>query len=215
MGFKKISVLAVLCATLILPCMARENDSGLGFSGGIRFSVLGLEPSVSLILNHLEVEASTPIQSKHIFSATYDSNGVPTSQDITGYVFGMAPAVSVGYNTKPFTSGWQNTVGASVLWLTDSYINAISGNSSSSVLPLNSNGSVDFSQGAYIGSLFYRGGIQWKSGFGLYFRVAIPLVAYVPSMGNSGFFSIMEPEFAMASLASAFTTTAVGVKFTF
>lgn len=212
MSLKKIMVLAALCAALALPCVARESDSGLGVSAGARFSVLGLEPTVSLLLNHLEIEASAPIQSQHTYEA---SDTDPSGRVMTGYVFGFAPEVSVGYNSKPFTSGWQNTVGATVLWLTESYFDALKGNVPSSVLPVDSNGSVDFSQGAYIGSFFYRGGIQWRSGFGLYFRVAVPLVAYVPSQGNAGFYSIMESEMAMASLAAAFTTTSVGVKFTF
>ncbi|MBQ5491927.1 MAG: hypothetical protein IIT68_07720 [Treponema sp.] len=215
MSLKKITVLAALCAALALPCMARDSDSGLGFSGGVRFSVLGMEPTVALIFNNLEVEASAPIQSQHVYSSSYNPGSVPSGQDVSDYVFGIAPEVSIGYNSKPFTSGWQNTVGASVLWLTDSFVNALAGNGSASVLPLDSNGSVDFSQGAYLGSFFYRGGIQWKSGLCLYFRVTVPLVAYVPSQGNAGFYSVMESEMAMASMAAAFTTTAVGIKFTF
>ena len=207
-----------LCALLSLPLAARESDSGLGFSLGARFSVLGLEPTVSLLFNHLEVEASAPLQSKHVYETKYDTDGTTVlGQELKGYTFGFAPEVSIGYNSKPFTSGWQNGFGFTALWVTDNYLSAFMGTSDSSGISsfLDSNGKVDFTQGAYLGSFYYRGAIQWKGGFSLYFRITVPLAAYVPSMGDAGFYSIMEPEFATAAVSAAFLGTAVGIRFTF
>lgn len=77
-----------------------ESKSEKKFGGaiGVRVSILGVEPSVSLIGGNTEVEVYCPVMQD------YSSDGW---EDFT-----LGPGVSWGYLSSPFEKGFQNGVGA-------------------------------------------------------------------------------------------------------
>lgn len=129
-----------------------ENDnSEIGVGIGFRISILGLEPEASFIFKNLDISVFTPL-----------SRGL---NDKDQYKFGIGLGASVGYIDSPFEKGWQNTIGASFLYLPANYLQ---------IIPLLNDSDVDASLYGFF--INYRG--TWKIGriWGLQFRGAIPLV---------------------------------------
>ena len=94
---------------LDVPEYQKENQKETMFSynPGLRFSILGLEPTFSFNFYNLETEVACA------FTSGFD-----------GKSFGFAPSFSIGYCTNPFERGGVTTFGAEYLLVTQAYIKA-------------------------------------------------------------------------------------------
>lgn len=160
---KKIFWIFALCAILGTAVFADEyededisfesdsTEKMIGFTPGIRFSVLGIEPTFSLNLSHLELEGSCIM-----------------STGLKGEQFGYAPSVSVGYNTNPFERGSFAVFGGEYMCLSSMYITMLAN-------LLNNDNEEDL-PAIHSVSLFYKGGVNFTNRFGMIWRVRFPLV---------------------------------------
>ena len=192
---KKIFALALLACVAGIPLFAQEdaeNGKTFGGSAGLRLSILGIEPTASFIFNHMEIEASCPL-------ARYGINS-----SIVGY----APGAAVGYISSPFDKGWQNGVGISYYWFTQSYIDSV-------VETFWDVASTAENVNLHAFSLYYRGGIRFRKGFNMYFRVMVPLVLYAHADTEKAVISVIDREFVSVMLLGCVCTQAIGVRFTF
>ena len=112
----------ILCLTLLVSVLfsgfARSNndldahedskEEVFSFNPGIRFSVLGFEPTFSLNVKNLEAEI-----------------GCALTTGYYGNDFGVAPNISIGYCTNPFDRGSFTTFGIEYLLVSDSYVKAL------------------------------------------------------------------------------------------
>ncbi|MBP3710082.1 MAG: hypothetical protein J6I73_06760 [Treponema sp.] len=193
---KKMFAAALLACMVSISLSAQddaEKSKTLGGSAGLRLSILGIEPTASFIFNHMEIEASCPLA-----RYSMDSNAT----------IGYAPGASFGYISSPFDKGWQNGVGISYYWFTPSYIDSVAA-IFSGVTSTAQNGNL------HAFSLYYRGGIRFRKGFNMYFRVMVPLVLYAHSDTDKTVISIIDREFVSVMLLGCLCTQAIGFRFTF
>lgn len=174
-----------LFGVLLLPVFAFENIS---FTPSIKLSSLGFEPGFAVNLDRLELEFSLPVK------ATDDTSDIYTAE-----------AVSVAFNTKPFSSGFANTIGLEYMILAPDYSSALFSliEGDSSVYPhLN------------VISLFYRAGINFTDHFGLVIKARQPL--YIFASSESDFkTTILSDVGFFESWLLMITTISAGVKYTF
>lgn len=170
------------------------NDSSektFGISSGVRFSVLGVEPTFAIDVYNLEVEAACAI-----------------SSGLNGKHFGYAPSFSVAYNTNPFERGSAAVFGAEYMYLAPSYTN---------MLPKSFD---DYEEGdvlpaVHAVSLFYKGAYNFNKAFGLLWRIRLPVFIGARDGEDLYNFNITNlPGFTACALIG-FCTTSVGVKFVF
>lgn len=93
-------IITFMCVA-VMTCFAAFAE--MEIAPGIRFSVLGVEPTVSLNIDDLEVEAG--------FAFARDASYyIDTSDD---YRVMFTPNITFGWNYDAFDTGWHNLVGAS------------------------------------------------------------------------------------------------------
>ena len=192
---KKI-LFCILFALILLPStFARteyydleddEPEKIFGFTGGLRLSILGLEPVVGINFSNLEVEA-----------------GCSISTGLDGKEFGIAPSLSVGYCTNPFERGSCTTVGLEYYFMSPSYTHLLGSYFGSASNP-----------GGFAGhavSLYYKGAVHFTQNFGLIWRVRLPLFM----CGNDEYYNITNIAGAGICCLTGITTVAFGVNFMF
>lgn len=162
-----------------------EPEKIFGFTGGLRLSILGLEPVVGINFSNLEVEA-----------------GCSISTGLDGKDFGVAPSLSVGYCTNPFGKGSCSTVGLEYYFMSPSYTRLLGSYFSSSSDPLFS---------VHAASLYYKGSVHFTRNFGLNWRVRLPLFIG----GNGEYYNITNIAGAGICCLSGIATVSVGVSFMF
>ena len=199
-------ILCIIFSTLILFPVFSEDHSPdgkvIGLTTGMRLSLLGFEPSVSLILDNLEIEGFCPI--------------VRYTRDWDNLKVGYAPGGSIGFISSPFDTGWQNGIGISYIWFTPSYVDTTmaiwswkENNDDPDVIKnIKENG-------GHVFSLYYRGGVRFRSGVNLFFRIALPVVAFAPDLAGNGVITIVDAYGGLASLAVCTLTQSIGIRFTF
>ncbi|MBQ9630789.1 MAG: hypothetical protein IJR49_04310 [Treponema sp.] len=215
---KKILLMIVLFFLSFAIFAEGENSKGsenqnaakvktLGGSVGLRISILGLEPTASIIYKKLEIEAFCPIASNGIFEGSFSDNTI-----------GYMPGASFGYLSKGFERGWQNGVGGFWYWITPEYIDtflAYGGAYASS----NSSSSGTYSSSSVEGpdihafGIYYKGGIRFKSGCNLYFRMLFPLALYAPSERQT--ITIINREALAAAALGWLLTQSIGFRYSF
>jgi hypothetical protein len=196
----------IIFSTLIFfPAFSEDHSPDgkvIGLTTGMRLSSLGFEPSVSLILDNLEIEGFCPI--------------VRYTRDWDNLKAGYAPGGSIGFISSPFDTGWQNGIGISYIWFTPSYVDTTMAiwnfeenkNASEIMKSIINNGE-------HVFSFYYRGGVRFRSGVNLFFRIALPVVAYAPDLGDKGLRTIVDAYGGLASLAVCTLTQSIGIRFTF
>ena len=193
---KKILLCLLVCTVIAASAFARSNDDDdsekmIGFGPGVRFSVLGVEPTLSLDILNLELEGACAF-----------------STGLDGKQFGYAPSFSVAYNTNPFEKGGFAVFGAEYMYLTPMYTNMI-------VRTFDKDEDEDVMPGIHSISLFYKGGYNFNSVFGMIWRLRLPVMITGKSDEESFNLNITNlPGFAGCFLIGV-CTTSIGVKLTF
>ena len=203
--FMKKSFLTVILSLFLLPAVFASpneyevtNDSNkiFGIVPGIRFSVLGVEPTVALNVFNLELESACAF-----------------SSGLDGKKFGAAPSFSVAYNTNPFEKGTSAVIGLEYMYLTPSYTNMLN----KTVDKNNTIDDEDELPGVHSLSLFYKGTSNFNKVFGLLWRVKLP-VMIMPAERVDGDIQNLNitnlPGFLGCTLIG-FCLTSVGVRFVF
>ena len=203
--FMKKSFLTVILSLFLLPAVFASpneyevtNDSNkiFGIVPGIRFSVLGVEPTVALNVFNLELESACAF-----------------SSGLDGKKFGAAPSFSVAYNTNPFEKGTSAVIGLEYMYLTPSYTNMLN----KTVDKNNTIDDEDELPGVHSLSLFYKGTYNFNKVFGLLWRVKLP-VMIMPAERVDGDIQNLNitnlPGFLGCTLIG-FCLTSVGVRFVF
>ena len=201
----KKSFLTVILSLFLLPAVFASpneyevtNDSNkiFGRAPGIRFSVLGVEPTVALNVFNLELESACAF-----------------SSGLDGKKFGAAPSFSVAYNTNPFEKGTSAVFGLEYMYLTPSYTNMLN----KTVDKNNTIDDEDELPGVHSLSLFYKGTYNFNKVFGLLWRVKLP-VMIMPAERVDGDIQNLNitnlPGFLGCTLIG-FCLTSVGVRFVF
>lgn len=198
-------LLCIILSSLILfPAFSEDHSPDgkvIGLTTGMRLSSLGFEPSVSLILDNLEIEGFCPI--------------IRYTEDWDNLKVGYAPGGSIGFISSPFDTGWQNGIGISYIWFSPSYVDTVM-----AVCRAEDTKYPDAIQsikdnGGHVFSLYYRGGVRFRSGVNLFFRVALPVVAFAPDLDGKGVMTIVDAYGGLASLAVCTFTQSLGIRFTF
>jgi hypothetical protein len=193
-----------LLSMILFPVFSEDHSPEgkiIGLTTGMRLSSLGFEPSVSLILGNLEIEGFCPI--------------VRYTKDWDNLKIGYAPGGSVGFISSPFDTGWQNGIGISYIWFTPAYMDT-----AMTILGVDSQNDPEIiksiiKNGGHVFSLYYRGGVRFSSGINLFFRLALPVVAYAPDLGDKGVMTIVDAYGGLISLAACTATQSIGIRFTF
>lgn len=190
---KKI-IFSILFALIILPSVFAETDDydfeetsekNFGISAGVRLSTLGLEPVISLNLNHLEIDTACSV-----------------STGFDGREFGFAPSLAVGYCSSPFTKGYSTTFGLEYYYLSPSYTHLVNSF-------FNSSDAKDMS--IHAASLFYKGAVHFNKNFGLMWRARLPLFI----AGDDQFYVITNLHGVLVCWLTGVATLSVGVNFSF
>ena len=205
----KKNILIILLSLSLLPALfasPREieitdsSDKIFGIAPGLRLSLLGLEPTVSVNAYNLELEAACA------FSTGAD-----------GVTLGLAPSFSVAYNTNPFEKGTSAAFGLEYMYLTSSYTNLMSralekNDDSDEIYDIYEN-----APGVHSLSLFYKGTHNFNKVFGLLWRIKLPLLI-LPAEKVDGELKNLNitnfPGFFACTLLGI-CETSVGVKFMF
>ena len=168
-----------------------SSEKTFGISPGVRFSVLGVEPTFALNIYNLEVETACAI-----------------SSGLDGKQMGYAPSFSVAYNTNPFERGSAAVFGLEYMYLSPSYTN---------MLPKTFDDSIDEEvlPAVHSVSLFYKGAYNFNRVFGLLWRIRLPVVIGANAEGEFYNFNISNLAGFTACALIGFCTTSVGVKFMF
>lgn len=155
---------------------SKKKAKVFGITPSLRFSIIGVEPSIALNIFNLEMEGGAAIQRQ--FGSDY---------------FGFAPIFSVGYNSKPFTKGYQNFIGASYIYLTENWMKStFIGQIICDIQDKNTD-VPDFSwPEGHIFAINYRGAFQWASKCNLNFRVLLPLAMYYTDKENPTLITIAD-----------------------
>ena len=176
--------------------MTNDSNKIFGIAPGIRFSVLGVEPTVALNVFNLELESACAF-----------------SSGLDGKKFGAAPSFSVAYNTNPFEKGTSAVFGLEYMYLTPSYTNMLN----KTVDKNNTIDDEDELPGVHSLSLFYKGTYNFNKVFGLLWRVKLP-VMIMPAERVDGDIQNLNitnlPGFLGCTLIG-FCLTSVGVRFVF
>ena len=174
--------------------VTNNSDKIFGIAPGLRFSVLGVEPTIALNLYNLELEGACAF-----------------SSGLDGKQFGAAPSFSVAYNTNPFERGTAAVFGLEYMYLTSSYTNMLN-----KTVEKNKNDE-DVVPGIHSLSLFYKGTYNFNKVFGLLWRVKLP-VMIMPAERVDGEIQNLNitnfPGFLGCALIG-FCLTSVGVRFVF
>ena len=199
---KKI-FLAMILSLVLMPAVfaspdeyevTNNSDKIFGIAPGLRFSVLGVEPTIALNLYNLELEGACAF-----------------SSGLDGKQFGAAPSFSVAYNTNPFERGTAAVFGLEYMYLTSSYTNMLN-----KTVEKNKNDE-DVVPGIHSLSLFYKGTYNFNKVFGLLWRVKLP-VMIMPAERVDGEIQNLNitnfPGFLGCALIG-FCLTSVGVRFVF
>lgn len=196
---KKILFCLLICSVFAASAFARSKDNDddsasekkFGLGPGVRLSVLGVEPTLSLDIFNLELEGACA------FSTGPD-----------GKQFGYAPSFSVAYNTNPFEKGGFSVFGAEYMYLTPMYTNMVS-------RAFDKDEDEDVFPGIHAVSVFYKGGYNFNSVFGLIWRLRLPVMITGKTEEESFNLNITNiPGFAGCFLIGV-CTTSIGVKLTF
>ena len=201
---KKI-LFAMILSLFILPAVfaspdeyevTNRSDKIFGVAPGVRFSVLGVEPTVALNIYNLELEGACAF-----------------SSGLDGKKFGVAPSFSVAYNTNPFEKGTSAVFGLEYMYLTPSYTNMLN-------KTVEKNNTIEDEEelpGVHSLSLFYKGTYNFNKVFGLLWRVKLP-VMIMPAERVEGDIQNLNitnfPGFLGCTLIG-FCLTSVGVRFVF
>ncbi len=199
---KKI-FLAMILSLVLMPAVfaspdeyevTNNSDKIFGIAPGVRFSVLGVEPTIALNLYNLELEGACAF-----------------SSGLDGKQFGAAPSFSVAYNTNPFERGTAAVFGLEYMYLTSSYTNMLN-----KTVEKNKNDE-DVVPGIHSLSLFYKGTYNFNKVFGLLWRVKLP-VMIMPAERVDGEIQNLNitnfPGFLGCALIG-FCLTSIGVRFVF
>ena len=166
------------------------SEKSFAFGPGVRFSILGMEPTLTFGISNLELEATCVI-----------STGADGNQ------FGYAPSFSVAYNTNPFEKGSGATFGGEYMLLSSAYtsmLNKISDSKNTEKLPaLNAL------------SLFYKGHVNFTQHFGLHWRIRMPL--FIFGSDGDNFQSIDVTSLAGLGICTlvGISTVSAGIQFRF
>ena len=194
-GESTMKKIIVLCALVLsfscVPLFSENSSKTSGFAFGARFSTLGVEPTVSILMNKMEIEASC--------AATRYGN------DWSEASFSVVPGVSLGYTPSSFSSGWKNSVGAAYNWFMPSFFKYTPNFSGVGFAQLQSGG-------AHIFSLYYRGGLKFGI-FELYGRIIVPIAMYAPGVSGNQFLTIIDVDGVTSSVAFCMQTCSFGVRF--
>lgn len=193
---KKIFMVFALCLAFVPSMFASvenvevnyESDKVFGISPGLRFSVLGIEPTLAFDIYNFELETACAF-----------------SSGITGEQFGFAPSISFAYDTNPFERGGSASFGVEYMYLTPAYTNMIAktiDKDADNVLP-----------GIHAVSLFYRGTYNFNKIFGLLWRVRLPMVIAGSKDGESFNLNVTNLPGFGANFLIGVCTISVGVKF--
>lgn len=195
--------LAMILSLVLMPAVfaspdeyevTNNSDKIFGIAPGVRFSVLGVEPTIALNLYNLELEGACAF-----------------SSGLDGKQFGAAPSFSVAYNTNPFERGTAAVFGLEYMYLTSSYTNMLN-----KTVEKNKNDE-DLVPGIHSLSLFYKGTYNFNKVFGLLWRVKLP-VMIMPAERVDGEIQNLNitnfPGFLGCALIG-FCLTSVGVRFVF
>ena len=195
--------LAMILSLVLMPAVfaspdeyevTNNSDKIFGIAPGVRFSVLGVEPTIALNLYNLELEGACAF-----------------SSGLDGKQFGAAPSFSVAYNTNPFERGTAAVFGLEYMYLTSSYTNMLN-----KTVEKNKNDE-DVVPGIHSLSLFYKGTYNFNKVFGLLWRVKLP-VMIMPAERVDGEIQNLNitnfPGFLGCALIG-FCLTSVGVRFVF
>lgn len=203
-------VLSLCLLMFVGVCLFAENATNnssspkqktTGASIGVRFSILGLEPTASIIYKKTEIEASCPIISNTVFSESYPASS--HSKEVIGYM----PGVSFGYLSRAFERGWQNGVG--VLWymITPAYLESLSYDTSSS------SGVQITGPDVHAFGLYYKSGLRFNSGVNIYFRIMFPLALWCPQTNET--YTIINREMSLLASLVCIITPSIGVRYSF
>ena len=196
---KKI-LFAMILSLFILPAVfaspdeyevTNRSDKIFGVAPGVRFSVLGVEPTVALNIYNLELEGACAF-----------------SSGLDGKKFGVAPSFSVAYNTNPFEKGTSAVFGLEYMYLTTSYTNMI-------VKTIDEDNQEDVLPGVHALSIFYKGGYNFNHVFGLLWRFRLPLMITAAKDGESVNLNVSNLPGVAGCFLLGICTTAIGVKLTF
>lgn len=195
---KKLIICLLLCAALVPSVFARSSDYDddydkpgkfMGLTPGVRLSIVGLEPTLALNFLNLEVEAACALNSG------WD-----------GKNFGYAPSLSVGYNANPYNRGAFAVFGVEYMYLSPAYMTMMTNFLNlSNILSLPS---------IHSASIFYKGGVNFNSAFGMLWRIRLPLWIMDSQGGNVCNINVTNvPGFATNFLIGI-CTFSVGLKLT-
>lgn len=160
---------------------ANNNSSNKsGIAPGLKFSLFGVAPTLSYNRNKMEIE-----------STLYMFRNPDNNQ------FNLIPSISLGYNTKPFSKGFQTFVALNYTF------------TNSNLLHTEELGDYQI----HMANFQFRTAYQWKSGISFYTNLLLPLFVYSQDTEETNIYSIIDSGYGLpVSLSLSFLTFSVGMK---